>query len=309
MSFFCLSGQDKKSNTKKKYPSWKDNYYKYSSNNPVISAKKLFRLQATPSDTTLPVDKLKGVEIINANGAFLTYISESIKDLQSLKSLNLTWTHLNYFPKVVFKMPQLICLDLAFRNSSVIVDTLTHNFSMLPNLELLSLISCKLNDVPDQVTRMRRLKYLDLSQNSIEILSDSIGKLDSLIDLDLSQNKIDHLPGNLRNLKYLENLSLNNNQLTSFPLIIFKLSNLQELDLRNNDIRTLPQDLLQLGNIRILKINNNPNLYISSEFAQQLNKGCPALEKIFLDGTTYRNYEITEFKKIFTSRITFFRND
>ena len=305
----CSDGQNATSNTSTQHPSWQENYYKYKTNKPDVPANKLFRLGFKPEDTVLPIGNLKGVEIINANSTSLAYVPEDIKYLASLKSLNLTWTKLSYFPKVVFEMPQLVSLDFAFRDSSVTVDTLARNFSKLPDLELLSLISCRLRDVPEPVTKLRRLKYLSLSQNSITVLSSSIGRLDSLIELDLSQNKIKSLPSALSNLQLLEELDLYDNKLTSFPLSICQLSSLRDLDFRYNDLKTLPNEILNLKNIQNLNFGNNTNLHITKEFAEQINSKLPNLKTIFLDGTHHTQKEMAELTKVFKDKIIFYLKD
>lgn len=305
----CSNGQNAINNTSSQHPSWQDNYYKYKTNKPDLPADKLFRLGFNPSDTALPVDKLKGVEIINANSTSLAYVPEDIKNLASLKSLNLTWTKLNYFPRAVFEMPQLVSVDFAFRDSSVTVDTLAYNFSKLPDLELLSLISCRLRDVPEAVTNLKRLKYLNLSQNRITVLSSNIGRLDSLIELDLSQNRVESLPSELSNLQHLEELNLYDNKLKVFPLRICQLSSLRELDFRYNDIKTLPNEILNLKSIQNLNFGNNPNLHITKEFAEQINRRLPNLKTIFLDGTHHSDKEMAELTKIFKDKIIFYLKD
>jgi Leucine-rich repeat (LRR) protein len=303
--FSCSTRQDEKNISQKKHPSWQNNYYKYKTNKPDVPEDKLFRLGFEPDDTVLQLEKLKGVEIINANSTSIDYIPENLKTLSSLKSLNLTWTKLDYFPRVVFEMPQLVSLDFAFRDSIVTVDTLTHNFLKLPNLELLSLISCGLRRIPEPITELKRLKYLNLSQNSLRTLSINIGRLDSLIDLDLSQNKIEGLPNELRNLKFLEKLNLYDNSFTSFPISTCNLINLRELDLRYNDIRTLNQEILNLKNIENLDLSNNPNLNISKELAELINKNLSNLKTFYLVDTNHTEREKVELTNIFKHKIIF----
>ncbi len=309
LTISCSNRQDELRNIIIKHPSWQYNYYKYKANKPDVPTDKLFRLGFGPSDTALPVDKLKGVEIIDANSTSLTYVPEEIRNLDSLKSLNLTWTKLNYFPRVVFEMPQLVSLDLAFRDSSIVVDTLAHNFSKLPDLELLSLISCRLSDIPQPVTKLKRLKYLSLSQNIITVPTSSIGRLDSLIELDLSQNKIESLPNELSYLRLLEELNLYDNKLTLFPLSICQLTSLRHLDFRYNDIKTLPDQILNMKSIENLDFGNNINLHITKEFAEQINRRLPNLKTLVLNGTNHTEKEMGKLKKIFKDKIILYLKD
>ncbi len=309
VNFSCSNGQRKPIDNLVTHPSWQANYYKYKTNKPNLPAHKIFRLGFEPIDTTLPIDNLSRVEIINANSTSLAFIPETILRLDSLKSLNLTWTNLNYFPRVVFQMPQLISLDFAFRDSCITLDTLAYNFTRLKNLELLSLISCQLRNVPESVTNLKRLKYLNLSQNKIKFLDNRIGNLDSLIELDLSQNKLINLPNDLSKLQSLEQLNLYNNKLTILSETVCQLNNLRDLDFRYNNIKSLPKEILNLKSIESLDFSNNESLNITNEFAKEINRKLPNLKSIVLINTNHTDNQILDLIKIFKDKVIFFVTD
>lgn len=241
-----------------KHPAWLNNYYRYSKGSLNVPKDKIYTLGSTPADTILQTDKLQGVELLIATSPYPGFVPEKIKALHSLRSLDLFLETGGYIPKVIFDMPQLVSLNFDKAECSFAIDTLLPHFTKLSNLELLGLNHFHLEEVPAPITKLKKLKYLNLGGNNISNIS-GIDKLDSLTSLDLSDNKLDTLPTELNNLHFLE----------------------------------------------FLNLSYNPNLHITKEFAEQLNKNLPYLKEIWIFETRISVEEGEELEKIFKNRIIF----
>mmetsp|Transcript_16832 Transcript_16832/g.23424 ORF Transcript_16832/g.23424 Transcript_16832/m.23424 type:complete len:357 (+) Transcript_16832:92-1162(+) len=104
---------------------------------------------------------------------------------------------------------------------------------------------------------LHHLKSLDLSENKIQFLPNEITKLKKLTKLYLDRNEISDLPTQFANLKYLETLTLSNNKLTEVPEAILSLVNLKILDLGSNRIQSMDQIPVRLPLLEVLRLENN----------------------------------------------------
>lgn len=285
---FLTSCRQKQGDNTLMHPSWQDNFYKYRNINASnISSDRFFRLNSSDKDTTIRnlLDFPK-TEIININSCSVKHIPSDITKLKELKALNITWTDFNKFPRILFELPNLISLDIAFRDTTIVVDTLCYNFQRLKNIELLSLISCGLTNLPLPLTQMRQLKYLGLGVNKIREITSPIGNLDSLIEVDFSQNK-----------------------LTDLPKDFYKLKNLEVADFSNNDISILPSNIVELNLVREINLMNNPNFKLSPDLAKQIKKNWKNLKTILLVGTNHTESDIKELNEILPGKLVFFVED
>lgn len=121
------------------------------------------------------------------------------------------------------------------------------------NVEYLNLANLKLTSVDQNLLKLNRLKYLDLSNNLISSIW-NIDMLDNLESLYLDLNKLKSLNGTgINDLQNLKILSLKNNR-----LININLSNpIIELHLDNNSLSSIPEHLQRLDSLRVLSISNN----------------------------------------------------
>nr|XP_043639062.1 receptor-like protein 6 [Erigeron canadensis] len=126
--------------------------------------------------------------------------------------------------------------NLILSYSGVSVMTNDANYHVNPNLEVLSLASCKIKVFPDSLRSMRNLQYLDLSRNEIH-------------------GHIPHWAGVMGGSQ-LKVLSLSNNFITGLPL--FQWYGLQELQLSSNLIQgPFPRSICNLSNLMFIDVSNN----------------------------------------------------
>ncbi len=78
-------------------------------------------------------------------------------------------------------------------------------------LETLHLDNNNFNEFPEAITRLRKLKELSMSGNSITSISKKITYLKGLEVLNLSDNKLSELPSSIYRLRKLTHLILSGN--------------------------------------------------------------------------------------------------
>ena len=116
----------------------------------------------------------------------------------------------------------------------------------------------KVNPLPPEIGNLKKLKWLDISQNRGLAPPPEIGKLTRLTALLVSANIITEITDEIWNLKNLRTLNLENNRLTSVSEKIENLTNLKTLKLLGNSLKTLPPEIGKLVKLEELEIMYNP---------------------------------------------------
>jgi len=233
---------------------------------------------------------------------FLQYLNISHNNLTSqpsssflvcgkLTKLDLSYNNLSYLPSSLVKLPMLSHLSVSHNklcslpddlaSSSTIRELLLDNNKLtnLPNwisrmsrCSTLKLAHNPLGDLldlqPDIGQKCRRLKYLDLSNISMNNIQSSLCKLLDLRHLIISNvkntsldmpclNRLSTLPTELHLLKGLVKFIAVSVYLEELPDSIHLLRNLEILDVSKNNIRWLPSSFHLLPKLRFLNISDN----------------------------------------------------
>lgn len=158
-------------------------------------------------------------------------------------------------------------LDVALKNPDSVyylklsqknLQSSLYKINSLTNLRVLIMNNCKLNDLSVlDFQKINKLKYLDLSGNSIREIPPGLTQLKSLQKLVLSGNLIQTLPETFGELDSLAVLEINNNKLISTPSSFAKLRSLRELDMANNNLQRFPAVSADMKLDKIYLSNNN----------------------------------------------------
>lgn len=131
-------------------------------------------------------------------------------------------------------------------------------FSKLKVLKILELRGSEIEEI--SFVGPNQLQIIDLSSNSLKILSTSAFEISNLKKLDLSSNLLETLAdGVFVGCPNLEILNVSFNQISSLPKETFNsLPKLQILDLSHNNLTNLEENLLdKLRQLTCLKLDNN----------------------------------------------------
>ncbi|HNS30372.1 MAG TPA: COR domain-containing protein [Tenuifilaceae bacterium] len=106
---------------------------------------------------------------------------------------------LKEFPVEIFEYPDIRTIDLS--NDSYCDDNMKNKIKDIPkeisklkNLIKLNLSDNKINSIPESITDLKKLRYLDVSYNNLTHLSEKIANMQSLQILNLENNPFDFLP-------------------------------------------------------------------------------------------------------------------
>jgi hypothetical protein len=172
------------------------------------------------------------------------------------------------------------------------------------SIEVLSLKGCKLEELPSEINRFKRLKRLDAANNrlkdlpplpkSLEIafflgnefeeLPTSLSTAENLMMLSFKSNQIRSVPKGVlpSSLKWL---ILTGNKLSQLPADMGRLKKLRKVMLSNNQLESLPASMAECEDIELLRLANNNFLALPS-FVTSLPKlaflavaGNPAIQQ------------------------------
>ncbi|XP_014616100.1 PREDICTED: leucine-rich repeat-containing protein 59 [Polistes canadensis] len=103
--------------------------------------------------------------------------------------------------------------------------------------DTLDLSLCDLEEVPvEEIANIRKVTYLDLSNNGLVTLPNNFIILKQILKLDLSKNMLTEIPENFGEMTQLKYLDLYANQISRLPLSLSELKNLRWLDLKENPL-------------------------------------------------------------------------
>ena len=100
--------------------------------------------------------------------------------------------------------------------------------------------------LPEAISNLRELTYLDLAGNNLTSLPTGIQDLSNLVELIVYENSLAYFPEGIGNLSKLEVLEAYNNLLIELPITIGNLTSLLELRLQYNHLESLPSELCLL---------------------------------------------------------------
>ncbi|KAL0458937.1 UNVERIFIED_CONTAM: Receptor-like protein 40 [Sesamum latifolium] len=224
-------------------------------------------------------------------------IPESFFTLESLDTLDLSH---NFFNGTVElekfqRLSNLTVLDLSYNNLSVDTSITNTSLSTFPQLFMLALASCNLQNFSD-LQNLHNLGFLDLSNNRItgevpnwiwEIGNGALRSLNLSLNLLVGLQKPYHIPNRfdvldlhsnllqvidfscnnfqgeipdaIGDLRSLYTLNISHNTFTgTIPKALGKLTQLESLDLSTNQlIGEIPQELTRLTFLEALNLSNN----------------------------------------------------
>ncbi len=152
----------------------------------------------------------------------------------TLESLNAVGLELKLFKPRIFKLRNLVTLDLSDNH---------------------------IKDIPDGVAKLVSLKEMKLSKNRIKDLTSvamhTLPK--SLVLLDLSDNGLKVIPPNITKLNRLATLRLDGNALERLPFSLGKLSDLRMFSASRNKLHSLPGSLVaSRSKLEEIDVSGNP---------------------------------------------------
>lgn len=133
-------------------------------------------------------------------------------------------------------------------NSQTATSTAGNSDKPVVSGKTLSLSNQKLDKVPNYILNSTTVEILDLSYNNLTgSIPAEIRFLKKLRELNLSNNSLTGLPAEIGQLSELEVLNVANNKLTGLPYELGNLKKLRILDLSGNDYSQADLDKIKTG--------------------------------------------------------------
>ncbi|MHA6195622.1 leucine-rich repeat-containing protein kinase family protein [Pseudomonas wadenswilerensis] len=129
-------------------------------------------------------------------------------------------------------------------------------FDLADSLEVLNLTGNALTTLPDDLSRLHKLKVLFCSENRLSELPVGIGGCAQLQVVGVKSNQISHVPAAALPPR-LRSLVLTDNRLESLPEALGDCRELQKLMLAGNRLRELPGSLARCEKLELLRIAAN----------------------------------------------------
>jgi len=235
------------------------------------------------------------VKSISLSGDSLVALPQEILKLKNLEEIDLESSKNLNVESVIYKLSQLNHLKKLWI-SDVNISSL-NGISNLKKLEELYLDNVGITALPDEVSRMKNLREVNLEENpqlnmvqAFKVLS----KLDRLKTLWIGKNKLSDLPDQIANLKSLEELWLDDNEFTQIPKSVKRLK-IKYVSFFSNKIKYIN---LKKGDLTNL---TNINLCYNEFKRFPVELSClPNLESITMwySSVTYIPKAIEKFKKL-----------
>lgn len=143
------------------------------------------------------------------------------------------------------------------------------NLDQILDIKNLDLTGLHVKSLPDEISVLKNLIVLILTDTNITILPDILWNLTSLRRLDLSNLRLFKIPSDIDKLINLEMLALSRNNLTKLPSEIGNLTKLLVLLLNVNMILHLPPEIGNLTNLKALDLSDNSLL---AELPQEMDR-------------------------------------
>ena len=198
---------------------------------------------------TLKIIHFKGVQIPQFQADFLQELEDQLGEQFNLVN------KVERNTKMGFSVENNQIMGIGLHDCGI--STLPESISNLKSLTYLNLKDNQLMTLSESISNLKSLTGLSLVYNQLTTLPESIGNLNSLKTLLLGINKLMTLPESIGNLSSLQTLSLSDNKLTTLPQSIGNLSSLQTLSLNDNKLTTLPESITKLTSLQILYLRNN----------------------------------------------------
>ncbi|XP_059935836.1 leucine-rich repeat and calponin homology domain-containing protein 1 [Mesoplodon densirostris] len=171
-------------------------------------------------------------------------LERALEEAANSGGLNLSARKLKEFPRTAAPAHDLsdtVQADLSKNRLVEVPMELCHFVS----LEILNLYHNCIRVIPEAITNLQMLTYLNLSRNQLSALPACLCGLPLKV-LIASNNKLGSLPEEIGQLKQLMELDVSCNEITALPQQIGQLKSLRELNVRRNYLKVLPQELVDL---------------------------------------------------------------
>ena len=214
--------------------------------------------------------ELKNLQFLTIRDTNIKEISKNIEQLTNLIELDISGNQLIDIPSSIGKLENLETLKIRssipserteyyynkkpLRKAWVAIDSVNEGLSEDEYLKKYNVEIRKNNNIfsglariPESISKLKNLKYLDLSGNKELELNDGIGMLTELRELYMDEMDLKKIPAVIQNNIKLQTLSIKQNpNIKEIPIWINQLQNLQNISTYGCRFSVIPETLNKL---------------------------------------------------------------
>ncbi|MBN9378886.1 MAG: hypothetical protein BGO14_03255 [Chlamydiales bacterium 38-26] len=123
-----------------------------------------------------------------------------------------------------------------------------------PQLTKLSLISCQITTIPNEIQNLKSLEVLDLSKSDVKFISENLYNLPLKV-LNLSSTRVMSLSSKVSQLRTLEDLNVSDTPLKELPKEIYDLKSLKSLNLSGLSVDLKAKHFNNLSSLSTLNLS------------------------------------------------------
>jgi Leucine-rich repeat (LRR) protein len=198
-----------------------------------ISRNKEVFWEAVASQINVPIPSTKDKE------SYLQWFQDHKTEVEGIEELQIYNKKLVKVPSLIRELKSLKKLDLE-RNE---LQTLSLSVTELPHLETLILHSNCFASLPSSLTGLAGLKILDLTLNPLATFPEVICDLPKLEKLKLHNCRLRSISPKIGDLNNLKALDIAHNKLRELPDSISNLANLVKINIEGNSLRSVPKGM------------------------------------------------------------------
>jgi Leucine-rich repeat (LRR) protein len=167
--------------------------------------------------------------------------------------------------------------------------------SELQSLETLNLEYCRISSaIPSSWSKLKKLKTIIISGNTIAGLPEELGEIESLVTLEANNNQIKSIPASVGNLANLVTLNLSYNQITTLVKELENVNTLRTLNINSNSISVISALLSSTVNLNLTSQNINVEgiIYTGSDLKIETLPNTTYYNRTKNDFSSRRNYYV-----------------
>jgi len=181
------------------------------------------------------------------------FLKAHIETAERTGACNLGSMSLGEFPRELERICKVL-RNLDLSNNRLL--ELPPAISLYSMLKSLNCDDNKIEQVSDELYKLKRLETLNLGNNRVLSIPPTIGALTALRTINLSGNKIDTFPLGLTQCRHLDSVNLSRNRISRVPQ---GMDNLQamELNLNQNQISFMDKSIAKCSRLKVLRLEEN----------------------------------------------------
>lgn len=175
-----------------------------------------------------------------------------------------------YYPH--FKDERSFLKSITITSSKVMLDDQATHYINVENCTYLDLSFNKIEQLPENFSKLKNLRYLSLRRNLLSYLPKTFEEFRLIQELDLSENNFTKLPKEIfSHANKLEKLNMNANYLETFEFVgLAENSHLHFLFLAQNRLKKIPLDIKKFKEIQFVNLDENEICEIDTNLKEEI---------------------------------------